>query len=256
MLSYSPIRVIKEQQREAVEECKIVLTSVAEFPKPQTVSRSRSQRKSRDFDFSPEVLLSNNIESNNNNTAAALPSYTALLLEDIQNFTQKSVIVNTIPSSISKACSIVEAVGDLNSTTKKHQRTESNNFTSALAKNADLTEPRFEKYVTVKRGSSSMEEMEPQESSGSNSFTGSSDVVQQSPNSAESTDGVSVRSKKQERDRSPLGLDVEKQEFDPLMKNGVGIAHKRVALVGSTQVRVAAVSMCNCCCCYFPMVAE
>ncbi|KFK44755.1 hypothetical protein AALP_AA1G298600 [Arabis alpina] len=249
--SASPIRVIKEQQQEAVEECKIVLTSVAEFPKPQTVSRSRSLRKSRDFDFSPEVLLSNNIESNNNTAvaaaAAALPSYTALLLEDIQNFTQKSVIVNTIPSSISKACSIVEAVGDLNSTTKKHQRTESNNFTSALAKNADLTEPRFEKYVTVKRGSSSMEEMEPQESSGSNSFTGSSGVVQQSPswepNSAESTDRVSVRSKKQERDRSPLGLNVEKQEFDPLMKNGIGVGHKRVALVGSTQVRVAAVSM-------------
>lgn len=244
--SASPNRVIiKEQQQEAVEECKIVLSSGAEFPKPQTVSRSRSLRKSRDFDFSPEAMLSNNIESNNT-AAVALPSYTALLLEDIQNFTQKSVNVNVNTIS-SKACSIVEAVVDLNSTTKKkHERTEFNNFTSvaAAAKKADLMEPSFEKYVTVKRGSSSMEDTEAQESSGSNSFTGSSGLMQQSPswepNSAESTDRVSVRSNKQERDRSPLGLNVE---FDPLKKNGVGVGRKRVASVDSTPIRVAPVSM-------------
>ncbi|CAH8277236.1 unnamed protein product [Arabidopsis lyrata] len=260
----SPSRAIKEQQ-EAVEECKIVLSSGTELAKPQIVSRSRSLRKSRDFDFSPEALLSNNIDINNvnsNNATAGstFPSYTALLLEDIQNFHQKSVNVNALSSTMSKACSIVEAVADLNSTTNQHQRTEVS-FTSAAAKKADLMEPGFEKYVTVKRGGSSLEEMEEQESSGSNSFTGSSCVVQRQgyssssswePNSAESTDRVSARSNKQERDRSPLGVNFEKQEFDPLKKNGVGVGRKRVAVVDSsssgkvlqaTTTRVAAVSM-------------
>ncbi|KAF8086727.1 hypothetical protein N665_0614s0011 [Sinapis alba] len=235
--SASPSRVTKEQQ-EAVEECKIVVSGT-EMPKPQIMSRSRSLRKSRDFDFSPEALLSNNIDNNN-----APASYAALLLEDIQNFHQKSVNVNAISSSISKACSIVEAVSDLNSTTNKHQRNEINNFTSAAVKKADLMEPSFEKYVTVKRGGSSLEDMEEQESSGSNSITGSSCVVQRKgystssswePNSAESTDRVSGRSSNKERDRSPFGG----QEFDPLKKNGVGAGGKRVA----TTTRVATVSV-------------
>ncbi|CAH2079592.1 unnamed protein product [Thlaspi arvense] len=245
--SASPSRVNKE----AVEECKIMFSSSGtEVPKPQIVSRSRSLRKSRDFDFSPEALLSNNIDNNNNN--AVVPSYTALLLEDIQNFHQKSTIS-------SKVCSIVE---DLNSSTKQQQRTEFNSLKFAAVKKADLMEPSFEKYVTVKRGGSSLEDMEEQESSGSNSITGSSCVVQRhgynssssswEPNSAESTDRVTVRSKKQERDRSPLGvINTEKQVFDPLKKNGVGAGRNRVALVDSssssakqtTTTRVAAVSM-------------
>ncbi|XP_018477093.1 uncharacterized protein At1g65710 isoform X1 [Raphanus sativus] len=235
--SASPSRVTKEQQ-EAVEECKIVVVSGTEIPKPPLImSRSRSLRKSRDFDFSPEALLSNNIDNN------APASYAALLLEDIQNFHQKSVNVNAISSSVSKAC----AVSDLNSTTNKHQRTEVNSFASAAVKKADLMEPSFEKYVTVKRGGSSMEDMEEQESSGSNSVTGSSCVVQRKggysassswePNSAESTDRMSGRSSSnKERDRSPFGV----QEFDPLKKNGVGAAGgKRVA----TTTRVATVSV-------------
>ncbi|CAN6830504.1 unnamed protein product [Brassica oleracea] len=238
--SASPSRVTKEQQ-EAVEECKIVVSGT-EIPKPQIMSRSRSLRKSRDFDFSPEALLSNNVDNNNNNNAPA--SYAALLLEDIQNFHQKSVNVNAISSSMSKACSIVEAVSDLNSTTNKHQRSEVNNFTSAAVKKADLMEPSFEKYVTVKRGGSSLEDMEGQESSGSNSITGSSCVVQRKgysnssswePNSAESTDRVGGRSSNKERDRSPFGV----QDFDPLKKNGVGAGGKRVA----TTTRVATVSV-------------
>ncbi|KAJ0234466.1 hypothetical protein HA466_0274820 [Hirschfeldia incana] len=237
--SASPSRVTKEQQ-EAVEECKNVVVSGTEIPKPLTMSRSRSLRKSRDFDFSPEALLSNNVNDN------APASYAALLLEDIQNFHQKSVNVNVsaISSSMSKACSIVEAVSDLNSTTNKQLN---NSFTSAAVKKADLMEPSFEKYVTVKRGGSSLEDMEEQESSGSNSITGSSCVVQQrkgcystssswEPNSAESTDRMSGRSSNKERDRSPFGV----QEFDPLKKNGVGTGGgKRVA----TTTRVATVSV-------------
>ncbi|XP_010450465.1 PREDICTED: uncharacterized protein At1g65710-like [Camelina sativa] len=265
--SASPSRVIREQN-ETVEECKIVLSSGTELVKPQIMSRSRSLRKSRDFDFSPDALLlssnnidNNNINSNNATAGSTLPSYTALLLEDIQNFHQKSVNVNTLSSSMSKACSIVEAVADLNSTTNQHQRTELS-FTSGEAKKADLMEPSFEKYVTLKRGGSSLEDMEEQESSGSNSFTGSSCVVQRQgysssssrePNSAESTDRMSMRSSnKQERDRSPLGVSFEKQEFDPLKKNGVGVGRKRVAVADSSSsgrplpqatTRAAAVSM-------------
>ncbi|KFK41016.1 hypothetical protein AALP_AA2G074300 [Arabis alpina] len=133
---------------------------------PQVISRSRSLRKSRDFDFSPETLLLSNEENKNNN-------YTALLLKDIQSFHGKSNAddpFNLLPSCVSKACSIVEAVADLNSATTTNTCFSSDlnqfRFTST-AKKADLMEPSFEKYVTVKRGGS----LEGQESSGSNNLT-------------------------------------------------------------------------------------
>ncbi|VVA90323.1 unnamed protein product [Arabis nemorensis] len=132
---------------------------------PQVISRSRSLRKSRDFDFCPETLLLSNEDNNNN--------YTALLLKDIQSFHGKSnnvddpsVSFNLLPSCVTKACSIVEAVADLNSTTSLSSDSTQFRFTST-AKKADLMEPSFEKYVTVKRGGS----FEGQESSGSNNLT-------------------------------------------------------------------------------------
>lgn len=86
----------------------------AEIQKPQTLTRSRSSRRSRDLDFNPEAW--------GNPTS----SYTALLLEDIHNFHQKStttvsVPVNankentqiSLPQCVNKAYSIVEAVADL-----------------------------------------------------------------------------------------------------------------------------------------------
>ncbi|CAA7029417.1 unnamed protein product [Microthlaspi erraticum] len=137
-------------------------------PNPKTTiraasspNRSRSMRKSRDFDFSQ----SNEEDDNNNKTTTN--NYTALLLKDIENFHGKSnnnvedddasVSFNLLPSCVTKACSIVEAVG-LSSDSSQFR------FTST-AKKADLMEPSFEKYVTVKRGCS----LEEQESSGSNS---------------------------------------------------------------------------------------
>ncbi|KAG7588995.1 hypothetical protein ISN44_As07g013120 [Arabidopsis suecica] len=128
---------------------------VVELTKPPQVvlSRSRSLRKSRDFD-----LVSN--EDNN---------YTALLLKDIQNFHGKSVDDNAIslPLCVTKACSIVEAVADLNSMTNNTcLSSDSSRFRfTSTAKKADLMEPSFEKYVTVKRGGSL------EESSGSNNVT-------------------------------------------------------------------------------------
>ena len=184
--------------------------------KPQTLTRSRSSRRSRDLDLNPESLLN-----------PAPQSYTSLLLEDIQNFHQKNTTQPSIslPACLSKACSILEAVADLNSTT-------SSNFSGAFSEhNAsslggnnhygkkmvadtatkdhpfvesevlvsdDVMEPSLHKYVTVKRGGSvcGAVDMEDQESSGSNSFTVSSGQQHHwgisssswEPNSADSTD--------------------------------------------------------------------
>ncbi|EEF31825.1 uncharacterized protein At1g65710 [Ricinus communis] len=204
--------------------------------KPQTVARSRSARRSRDLDFNPETSLNPN------------PSYTALLLEDIQNFHQKSTNTNTntpsfsVPACVTKACSIVEAVADLNSTTssnlscafsdeKRSPTTVVSNLVgkkleegkdpfveSEVLVNDDLMEPSFHKYVTVRRGgngkgTSSVEDMDGQESSGSNSFVGSSQqhwgysTSSWEPNSADSTDRWTSRSNtRDEEEKSPLGF--------------------------------------------------
>ncbi|XP_010470449.1 PREDICTED: uncharacterized protein At1g65710-like [Camelina sativa] len=121
---------------------------------PQVVlRRSRSVRKSRDFD-----MVSN--EDNN---------YTALLLKDIKNFHGKSVVedhsVALLPLCVTKACSIVEAVADLNSMANNNNSDSSRFRFTSTAKKADLMEPSFEKYVTLKRGGSL------EESSGSNNVT-------------------------------------------------------------------------------------
>ncbi|KAL0876249.1 hypothetical protein Bca101_025954 [Brassica carinata] len=62
-----------------------------------------------------------------------------------------------LTSCVTKACSIVEAVVDLNSTSSDLNQFR---FTSTAVKKADLMEPSFEKYVTVKRGGCSLEEQE------------------------------------------------------------------------------------------------
>lgn len=213
----------------------IITTPVAETIKPQqTITRTRSGRRSRDLDINPEVLL---------NTT---PSYTTLLLEDIQNFHQKNNITTStpppfsLPPCVTKACSILEAVADLNSTTssnlscafsddrrspppvaaslvaKKQLNTKDPIVESEVNGSDDLMEPSFHKYVTVRRGGTLCGEidMDGQESSGSNSFVGG--VSQQhwgystsswEPNSAESTDRWTSRSNNRDEDeKSPLGL--------------------------------------------------
>ncbi|KAL5574361.1 hypothetical protein UlMin_023958 [Ulmus minor] len=182
-------RVTKEQ---AMVETNIV-TSDGLKP-PQTLTRTRSSRRSRDFDINPEATLSN-----------PTPSYTRLLLEDIQNFHQKSTnpVAVSLPPCVSKACSILEAVADLNSTTTSILSEQSNVVgknmkepfveSEVMMGSDDLTEPSFHKYVTVRRGGTDMED---QESSGSNSFVGGGSQNPNwgfsssswEPNSAESTD--------------------------------------------------------------------
>ncbi|GLT28723.1 hypothetical protein SLA2020_036340 [Shorea laevis] len=145
------------------------------------LTRSRSARRSRDLDINPETLLN----------PVPPTSYTNLLLEDIQNFHQKNTVAASsfsLPACVSKACSILEAVADLNSTTSSNL---SVGRTMGEGKDpfVDLMEPSFHKYVTVKRG----EDMEEQESSGSNSFVSSGQQWGFSssswePNSVESAD--------------------------------------------------------------------
>ncbi|CAD6262971.1 unnamed protein product [Miscanthus lutarioriparius] len=152
-------------------------------------SRS-SRRSSRDFEH-------------NGNT------YASLLLEDIQNYHQQSTSAATaaptfaLPACVSKACSILEAVADLNSSSSENKSFELEGSVndkesvngrygagtlvveSEVGVKDDLMEPSLHKYVSVRdiRG-----ETEPQESAGSNNFAGNAWTCSWEPNSVDSTD--------------------------------------------------------------------
>ncbi|KAJ6293552.1 hypothetical protein OIU76_021742 [Salix suchowensis] len=105
-------KISKEPQMEEAKGQPTVTTTVLDLGvesfKPQTLTRSKSARRSRDLDLNPETLLN------------PMPSYTALLLEDIQNFHQQNNPSFSLPACVTKACSILEAVADLNSTTSSN----------------------------------------------------------------------------------------------------------------------------------------
>ncbi|XP_022939281.1 uncharacterized protein At1g65710-like [Cucurbita moschata] len=174
---------------------------VVEHQKPQGLARSRSARQSRELDINPEALLNQ----------SQTPSYTKMLLQDIQNFHQKNANPVSLPACVTKACSIVEAVADLNSATgsnfscvfsedrsnpptyqssrNEHSVPYSGNLKgmvdirdpfveSEVAMNDDILEPSFHKYTTVRRGGGPVVpagggDTDDQESSGSSSFVGS-----------------------------------------------------------------------------------
>ncbi|KAF5187789.1 Rho gtpase-activating protein, partial [Thalictrum thalictroides] len=198
---------------------------------PQTtITRSRSSRRSRDLDLN-HLINDDNALVNNVPT-----SYASILLEDIQNFHHNNSNSNTtafsLPPCVAKACSILDAVADLNSSTnsnissafseERNSRPSNNNNNSYSSNishsinvcssnvhlgktrlevvdkdpfvqetevlvNNDLMEPSIHKYITVRRGP---EEMEQQESSGSNSIVGQQWFASSSwePSSADSTD--------------------------------------------------------------------
>ncbi|KAM0022019.1 hypothetical protein Hdeb2414_s0023g00623831 [Helianthus debilis subsp. tardiflorus] len=184
----------------------------------QLVSRTRSSRLSRDLEINPEALLS----PNPNPT-----SYASLLLEDIQNFHQKNPTNTTtapaaappafsLPACVSKACSIMEAVADLNSATSCNDRQfkKENLVESEKAVDNDLMEPSFHKYVTVQRGSDA--DADEQESSGSNSFAGCQQLSSWEPNSGDSTNCWSSNSRSNGRDN-----EVQGQTLD-YPRNGIG----------------------------------
>lgn len=98
-------------------------------------------------------------------------SYSSSLPEGIHN------AAFSLPACLSKACSILEAVADLNST-GGHSTNAGNMFDkwgerrgsfleTEIAVEDDLMEPSMHRYVTVRQ---SRAELEPQESAGSNSF--------------------------------------------------------------------------------------
>src|ERR1051325_10455835 len=110
-LEKSVISVTKEQQEDEIKVMSDNAIIVKSVVMPTGITRSRSSRKSRDLDniINPETL-----------TNPPPSSYTSLLLEDIHNFHQKTTTSQpsvSLPACLNKACSILEAVADLNSTT-------------------------------------------------------------------------------------------------------------------------------------------
>ncbi|EXC20585.1 hypothetical protein L484_027140 [Morus notabilis] len=236
------------QPKQAMVETTVVISGADNKPQ-QTLTRSRSSRRSRDLDINPETLLNPN----------PTPSYTRLLLEDIQNFHQKNnnatTAVVSLPPCVSKACSILEAVADLNSATGSNLSCSAfsedqfnkgtNNAYSSLLGPAkepfvesevivgsdDLTEPSFHKYVTVRRGGGSgglVVDAEDQESSGSNSIAGGSQIQNWvlsssswEPNSADSTDCSTSRSNNREEE-SLSGRMSDSHAVQPQRNKGIG----------------------------------
>ncbi|GMH11280.1 hypothetical protein Nepgr_013121 [Nepenthes gracilis] len=212
---------------------------------PQTLMRSRSSRLSRDLDINVESLQNQN----------APTDYNSLLLQDIQNFHQKNNANTnthigtsfTLPPCLSKTCSILEAVADLNSSTgpslycafdNDRQRSPLADLSNAKHSNFsfggkrrlletkdpfvvetevtigdDLIAPSIHKYVTI--GKKVVDE-DLQESSGSNSFMGGQQKNRvysssREPNSADSTDCWTSRSTthqgQEEEEQSPVGFE-------------------------------------------------
>ncbi|RLM74101.1 uncharacterized protein C2845_PM15G15290 [Panicum miliaceum] len=151
---------------------------------PRPGSRS-SRRSSRDFDH-------------NGN------SYASLLLEDIQNYHQQSTSAAAaptfaLPACVSKACSILDAVADLNSSSSENKSFElerSVNDKESVNGRYGGKGPGIshvvESEVVVKdvsvRDIRGVGEAEPQESAGSNSFAGNAWTCSWEPNSVDSTD--------------------------------------------------------------------
>ncbi|XP_011048774.1 PREDICTED: uncharacterized protein LOC105142708 [Populus euphratica] len=223
-------KISKEQQMEEAKGQPTDMTTVVDLGvqslKP-TLTKSRSARRSRDLDLNPETLLN------------PTPSYTALLLEDIQNFHLKNTPSFSLPACVTKACSFLEAVADLNSTTstnlscafsydrrspptvaaanlvgKKPPEAKDPFVESEVLVSDDLMKPSFHKYVTVRRGGTLCgEDMDGQESSGSDSAVGGSQqhlgfsTSSWEPNSWVSTDRWTSRSNwRDEDEKSPLGF--------------------------------------------------
>ncbi|GAU18585.1 hypothetical protein TSUD_124160 [Trifolium subterraneum] len=219
---------------------KTVGPQVVENLKPQTLTRTRPSRRSRDLelDLSPEALFT------------PPQSYTSLLLEDIQNFHQKNTPSPppsvSLPACVARACSILEAVANLNSNTSSNfsgvgerrnppgfqsSRSEynvpldtSNSYGKSVADTKDpiveselfvfddMVDSSLHKFETMDKGGSNVEEQE--ESSGSNSLTVSSSKLRRGisswePSSTDPKDCWTVRTNNGREDgqKSPLGLE-------------------------------------------------
>ncbi|XP_066328095.1 uncharacterized protein At1g65710-like [Miscanthus floridulus] len=171
----------------ATRTVSIVAESQTQRPGAQPGCRSR--RASRDFDQNPG-------------------SYTTQLLEDIHNYHQQSTSAApsaatpatpsfSLPACVAKACSIVEAVADLNSSSSENRTYEYEPGHSADDKGSvnspagsdDLVEPSAaaaRKHLPPVRDVRA--ETESQESAGSNSVSGHPWTPSWEPTSVESSD--------------------------------------------------------------------
>uniref|UniRef100_M8BDI5 Uncharacterized protein n=1 Tax=Aegilops tauschii TaxID=37682 RepID=M8BDI5_AEGTA len=228
----------------ATHTVSIVSESVAS-QKAGPAGRS-SRRSSRDFDH-------------NGN------SYASLLLEDIQSYHQQNASDTaaaapafSLPACVSKACSILEAVADLNSSPSENRSFDldrsaddkgSANMScysagkaagagthvveSELVVKDDLMEPSLHKYVSVRdiRG-----EAEPQESAGSNSFAGNPWTCSWEPNSVDSTERTWTASQSNSDDaeqRSGGTVGTPEQSWQSKQESG---GRPRLGSAGSAQL--------------------
>ncbi|XP_073001757.1 uncharacterized protein At1g65710-like [Typha latifolia] len=143
------------------KECEIVEDAKGSL-NPSTVTRTRSlRRSSRDFDQNLGL---------NQDATLGKNSFTSLMLEEIQNYQKDDKpVAFTLPACLSKACSILEAVADLNSSSSDKKSFEFN-----------------PKNVTV--GDKGGETAESQESWGSNGYLGQEWSSSWEPSSIESVD--------------------------------------------------------------------
>ncbi|KAL6652339.1 hypothetical protein ACP70R_011264 [Stipagrostis hirtigluma subsp. patula] len=210
-------------------------------------SRS-SRRSSRDFDH-------------NGN------SYASLLLEDIQNYHQQNTSAGAgaaaaaptfaLPACVSKACSILEAVADLNSSSSENKSFELDRSSvndkesvngryggkaagtvvveSEVVVKDDLMEPSLHKYVSVR---DIRRETEPQESAGSNSFAGNAWTCSWEPNSVSSTD----RTRTVSHSQSKNGDEVEQPTDDTVTEQSWQSKQRPLSQEPSNRPRVGSTS--------------
>ncbi|XP_024977615.1 uncharacterized protein At1g65710-like [Cynara cardunculus var. scolymus] len=223
-------------QAKMVDEAKMV-AMVENLKLHQNIKRTQISRRSEDLDMNPETIFD-----------PSPPSYTSLLLEDIHNFHQKNTNSAAIaaatepppfslPACVSKACSIMEAVADLNS--NSNTATTSSLFSddswrnptpieryinkdrfieSETVVNGSLMEPSLQNYITVRRGGSAT--TEEQESSDSNSFASSQRLSRKSPSVEPNSANLTTR----KCEMNPLG-DFQSKLLDRPRK-GIGRGRK------------------------------
>uniref|UniRef100_A0A0E0K2U0 Uncharacterized protein n=1 Tax=Oryza punctata TaxID=4537 RepID=A0A0E0K2U0_ORYPU len=184
-----PVAAATSETR-APPSSKTTVTRTASVAAESLNTKARSRRASRDFD------------QNTN-------SYATQLLEDIQSYHQQQNTTSvaataatlpnfSLPACVSKACSILDAVADLNSSSSESRSCEPDRSANDRGSvNApldggmdDLAEPSVHKRHASAtrdiRGGGG--ETEPQESAGSNSVSGNPWTPSWEPNSVESTD--------------------------------------------------------------------
>ncbi|WVZ74465.1 hypothetical protein U9M48_022644 [Paspalum notatum var. saurae] len=160
----------------------IVAESLGQRPAGQPAG-CRSRRASRDLDQNPG-------------------SYATQLLEDIQNYHQQSTSATpatpslALPACVAKACSIVEAVADLNSSSENRtyayepglSADDKGSVNAPLGSDGCVEASAARKHVTPAAARDLPPETEPQESAGSNSVSGHPWTPSWEPTSVESTD--------------------------------------------------------------------